>query len=84
MLTRTEATAQLKNMPEPDGGLTTPDPGKNNRGDGPHLPTMPDPTNDPERGQEFPTEPDPTRRPDPIDDPMNDPGTGDQPSKEVV
>jgi hypothetical protein len=59
---------ESKNDPHSDLP-TMPDPSKNNPGSGPHLPTMPDPVNDPEGGQQFPTEPDPVTKPSRIDDP---------------
>lgn len=36
---------------------------------GPDLPTMPDPLEDPERGQKLPSEPDPSNQPPDINDP---------------
>jgi hypothetical protein len=47
-----------------------PDPAGDNPDGGPHLPTMPDPANDPERSQRFPTDPDPAQKPSPVNDPL--------------
>jgi len=47
-----------------------PDPSQSPPERGPHLPTMPDPTDDPERGQHFPAEPDPTNETPRINDPI--------------
>jgi hypothetical protein len=60
----------IENKNDPHSDLPTmPNPSKNIPGSGPHLPTMPDPVNDPERGQQLPAESDPFVTPSRIDDP---------------
>jgi len=57
---------------------TMPDPTRENPEQGPHLPAMPDPMDDPERGQQLPTEPDPVRKPPKINDPLPDQSEGSE------
>jgi len=53
---------------------------KNGTEPGQHLPTMPDPANDPATGQQLPTERDSSRKPVPIDDPS----IGDEPTEKIA
>jgi hypothetical protein len=63
-------TANNLSRTEPRHDLPTmPDPSTSNPEGGRHLPTTPDPVNDPPSGQELPTEPDPSRKPVRIVDP---------------
>ena len=68
--TNSGVSSSLKNDPARGDLPTMPNPSKDNPEGGPHLPTMPDPANDPERGQQLPTDPDPAQKPPRINDPL--------------
>jgi len=62
----------------------TPDRSGDNPKVGRHLPTMPDPVNDPNTGEQLPSDPDPSKPPVGIDDPRPRHEDGEDGSEDYI